>query len=365
MMRLLQSLFAQKKKSRRPSKFRQPRRLTAEALENRNLLSVSPYTLVGLGPVPGSRPAEVASSGMSAQALLATHTTITASTLAALTNESITFTATVTGPTSAVPGGAVEFFDGATIIGGGVLNSAGVATFTTSKLAVGIHRITATYEGNLTYHNSSSPSCCAVSVRQDFLTSTTLAANSPTTYGQLATLTATVKALNLNAGIPAGSIVFTDGQTVLGTVTLTASGTATLTGVKLPAGLNVIIASYQGGGQFDTSSSARCDLAIARASTAMTLATSLPSASVGQSVTFTATVSSLASGTGSPTGSVSFYDGLTLLGTVALNSNGVATFSTSALTVADHTIRAVYQLTTDFLNSSASVVQKVVAKKAS
>jgi hypothetical protein len=186
-----------------------------------------------------------------------------------------------------------------------------------------------------------------------------------TTYGQLATLTATVKALNVNAGIPAGSVTFTDGQTVLGTVPLTASGTAVLTGVKLPVGVNTIIASYQGGGQFDPSSSGRCERDIARASTAMALATSLPSATAGQSITFTATVTSLASGTGAPTGSVYFYDGLTLLGTVTLNSSGVATYSTSALKAGNHAIRAVYEMTADFLNSAATLTQKVAAAKVS
>ena len=201
-----------------------------------------------------------------------------------------------------------------------------------------------------------------MSVRQDFLTSTALIATNPKTYGQLATLTATVKAVNPNAGIPGGTVIFTAGQTVLGSVTLNASGTATLTGVKLPAGLDVIIASYQGAGQFDPSSSARCDRVIVRAGTATTLSSSLPSATAGQNITFTATVASLASGTGSPTGTVSFYDGVTLLGKVALNSSGVATFSTSALKAGNHTIRAVYDLTADFLDSAASVVQKVAAE---
>jgi uncharacterized delta-60 repeat protein len=57
----------------------------------------------------------------------------------------------------------------------------------------------------------------------------------------------------------------------------------------------------------------------------------------GQSVTFTATVS----GT-NPTGTVTFYDGPTALGSpIALNSGG-ATFSTSALAVGSHDVTAAY-----------------------
>ena len=254
-----------------------------------------PFVPAVFAAAPPSGPALFAPPA-APQTLVATHTAITASKLAALTNQTVTFTATVTGSSTGVPGGIVDFYDGATKIGSGTLNSLGQATFSISTLGVGIHKIFATYEGNSTYHGSSSPTSCAVSIRQDFLTSTSLVATSVTTYGQLATLTATVKALNANAGIPAGSVTFTDGQTVLGTAILNASGTAVLTGVKLPVGSNTIIASYQGGGQFDPSSSARCQRDIFRASTALALVTSLPTATVGQSITLTATVTSPASG---------------------------------------------------------------------
>src|SRR5205814_1978449 len=54
----------------------------------------------------------------------------------------------------------------------------------------------------------------------------------------------------------------------------------------------------------------------------------------GQSVTFTATSIVTLPGTGTPTGTVTFKDGATTLGTGALNGSGVATFSTSALSLA-------------------------------
>jgi hypothetical protein len=59
----------------------------------------------------------------------------------------------------------------------------------------------------------------------------------------------------------------------------------------------------------------------------------------GTLVTFTATV---ASGGGTPTGTVSFRDGGTEIGTGTLNGAGVATFQTSALTVEQHTFTAHY-----------------------
>jgi hypothetical protein len=68
-----------------------------------------------------------------------------------------------------------------------------------------------------------------------------------------------------------------------------------------------------------------------------------PSPSVyGQSVTFTAIVGSNISGAGTPSGSVTFVDGTTVLGTATLDADGRATFTTSLLKAGAHTITASY-----------------------
>jgi LPXTG-motif cell wall-anchored protein len=72
-------------------------------------------------------------------------------------NESVTFTATVTDPSSApVTTGSVTFtVDGIPITGGAVaLNSSGIATFDTAALASGAHTVIATYAENDTYGTS-------------------------------------------------------------------------------------------------------------------------------------------------------------------------------------------------------------------
>jgi hypothetical protein len=66
-----------------------------------------------------------------------------------------------------------------------------------------------------------------------------------------------------------------------------------------------------------------------------------PSAS-GQSVTFTATVTAKSPGAGIPTGTVTFKDGPSTLGTGTLNGSGQATFTISALAVGSHAITASY-----------------------
>jgi CSLREA domain-containing protein len=89
------------------------------------------------------------------------------------------------------------------------------------------------------------------------------------------------------------------------------------------------------------------------AATATALMASPNPVPAGQSVTFTATVTT--SGLGTPTGSVQFMDGPTVLQTVAL-TNGSATFSTSFSTPGSHPITAVYQGTPVFAGSTSPAV---------
>ncbi|HTY36645.1 MAG TPA: YDG domain-containing protein [Bacteroidota bacterium] len=82
----------------------------------------------------------------------------------------------------------------------------------------------------------------------------------------------------------------------------------------------------------------------------------------GQALTFTATVSSNG---GSMTGSVSFQEGSTVLGTGTLNASGVATFTTSAIPVfgSPHSIMAVYSGDGNFAGSTSAAVQLTVTTK--
>jgi len=74
------------------------------------------------------------------------------------------------------------------------------------------------------------------------------------------------------------------------------------------------------------------------------------------SVTFTSTVTSTAT---MPTGNVSFMDGSTLLGTVALN-NGTATLMTSSLATGSHNITVVYGGDANYLTASSTAVVETV-----
>jgi uncharacterized repeat protein (TIGR01451 family) len=77
----------------------------------------------------------------------------------------------------------------------------------------------------------------------------------------------------------------------------------------------------------------------------------------GQSVTLTASVSG---GAGTPTGSVTFLDGGSALASnVALNGSGIATFSTSALSVSSHNLSATYSGSGAYLTSTGHFTQTV------
>jgi len=82
-------------------------------------------------------------------------------------------------------------------------------------------------------------------------------------------------------------------------------------------------------------------LAITQASSVVTAAASVSPSGVNQAVTFNASVSIVAPGAGTPTGTVEFRDGSTRLGTVALIS-GSASLTTNGLSATSHTISAIY-----------------------
>jgi hypothetical protein len=275
--------------------------------------------------------------------------------------QSVQFTATVApvAPGSGKPTGSVAFKDGAGTIGTGTLDGTGTATFTTSALAVGGHTITAVYDGDTNFITSTSASV-GETVNQAS-TTTALSAN-PTTsvFGQSVLFTATVAPVAPGSGNPTGSVTFKDGATTIGNGTLDGSGTATFTTSALAVGGHTITAVYDGDTNFVTSTSASASETVDQASTTTALSANPTTSVFGQSVLFAATVAPVAPGSGNPTGSVTFKDGATTIGTRTLDGSGTATFMTSALAVGGHTITAVYDGDTNFdISTSASVSETV------
>jgi hypothetical protein len=191
--------------------------------------------------------------------------------------------------------------------------------------------------------------------------STTTALSSapnPSVSGQSVTLTATVAAVSPGSGTPTGTVEFWNGTAVVGTGALT-GGTASVSTSELPAGTRRLTARYVGSTSFTASTSPAASHVVTKASTTTALS-SAPNPSVsGQSVTLTATVAAVSPGSGTPTGSVRFFNGTSSLGTGTL-SGGTATLSTTALPAGTRSLTARYVGSTSFDASTSPAVSHIV-----
>jgi hypothetical protein len=268
-------------------------------------------------------------------------------------DQPVTFTATIHPAFGGTPTGTVSFEKDGAAFRTGTL-SGGKASFTTSALSVKTHTITAVYGGDGDFNGSTSPGVAEITKAAPTTTALTSSIN-PSKFGQAVTLTATVTPEF--GGDATGTVTFNHLGTVLGKVTISGN-VAKLTITNFVVGTDHIDAIYSGDGNYLTSTSATLAQTIEAASTSTTLVSSSNPSTHGSSVTFTATVKA---GSGpTPTGSVTFKDGSTTLGTGTLNASGVATFKTSALAVGTHSITAAYGGSTDDATStSATLSQKV------
>ncbi len=103
------------------------------------------------------------------------------------------------------------------------------------------------------------------------------------------------------------------------------------------------------------------ELTIAPAATAVTLVSNVPNSLFGQAVTFTAIVTPLAPGAGTANGTITFKDGMKIIGTATL-TNGQAALTTSALETGAHNITAEYSGAANFTASVAPSITQSVSK---
>ncbi|WP_426571063.1 Ig-like domain repeat protein [Aquihabitans sp. McL0605] len=280
-----------------------------------------------------------------------TTTTISSTPNPAQPADTVTFTATTTvdAPGGGVPTGVVAFWDGPSMLGA-VVPTGGVAQLTRSGLSLGTHSVHASYSGDANWAGSDSLPTDQVVARTPTTTALTATAN-PSVFGEAVALKATVATVPAG-GTPTGQVQFTDGATVLGTVTVNGSGVATLTTATLPAGSHPIVASYLGDAGDDVSSSSTVTQVVNKASTTVSVIKLPNPATSGQTVTIKATVSPVAPSGLTPNGTVTFFDGATSLGTATLDASAVATFSSSGFASGSHTIIATFNGTANYLTSS-------------
>jgi hypothetical protein len=191
-------------------------------------------------------------------------------------------------------------------------------------------------------------------------TTITLASSvNPAALKQVVTYRATVT--SQSGGAVTGTVTFQDGGSPIATVALTGNQAACSTSYNV-LGAHSITATYSGDLNNAGSTSAPLTEYIGSfpVSSLTVLTTSASPSLIGQPVMFTATVKPRDSRYGAiPDGElVTFYDGPTAMGSVAL-AGGTAAYTTASLSAKTHTIKATYVGDSIFKPSTGFVTQVV------
>lgn len=254
-----------------------------------------------------------------------------------------------------------------TTSGSGFTTIATVSSSTHTYLATGLTNGTPYYfkvfATNSMGNSASSDEVSATPVT----TSTTVLATSDASseVGDLVTFTATVA----SAGAPAvaGSVTFKRGAGTLGGAAVNpTTGIATFTTAAIPIGSWPIVAEFDGGGAYlpSTSNTVTQTVIYAGGPAPITniLTSDDASAFTGQIVTFTATITRTATGLPVNSGTVTFRDATTTLAVLPVNTTtGLATYTTSALTLGTHPITAEYTGAPFYDSGTSNTVSQVVS----
>jgi hypothetical protein len=280
---------------------------------------------------------------------------LTSSLNPSISGTNVVFTATLSGVGSLIPTGSVTFSDGANALATVQLGATGAGSLQTAALTVGSHAITVSYSGDSNYAVVSSS---LIQTVQSANTQVTLTASAnPATYATPVVLTATVTS---NGGLATGTVNFTDGGIAIGSAALNTGGVATLSISSLAPGTHSIVANYAGDGRASASTSTPLALNV-RQTTSVALATSASPAQTLSAVLLSAAVTN--SGVTPVTGTVTFAEGTTLLGTAAVGATGHATLTVASLAAGNHTIVASYGGdNNDFSSVSPELTQGVLLR---
>jgi hypothetical protein len=274
----------------------------------------------------------------------------------------VSFSATVaiSSPGAGTPTGSVQFqIDGVNFGAPVTLNSGTATSPSTSSLSPGQHTFTALYSGDANVTPGSGSSATQIVAQQSTSTSVT-SSPSPSVFGQAVTFFA---AVSTATGTPTGTVTFMDGTTAIGTASLNASGQATLITGSLAVASHSITATYSGDATFAISTSPALTHQVAQASTATALKSSANPSAYAIPITFTATVTPIAPGSGVPPGTIQFViDGVNVGAPVTLTNGSATSPAIANLAPGAHTISATYSGSANFAAStSAALTQTVTA----
>ena len=280
--------------------------------------------------------------------------------------------------------GTITFYDGSTSLGNAQIADGGVATLTVNTLAAYMpHQLTAVYAGDAN-HPAGTSQAVSLTINGKNLTSwieVNLGVSpNPATPGADVTLSVYDVYLvyscipNCPGMVPVGSgtITFYDGSTPLGTAQFTGGEAATMTVNSLAANMtHQITAVYADNSGTPKGTSTAVPLTVSEEplnGSATQLSVSPNPATVGDDVTLTANVYHIINPCTPKipclvpigSGSVTFYDGSTSLGTAEI-ADGVATMKVNSLEASiTHQLTAVYAGDADTAGSMSDVVAETI-----
>ncbi|MFO0880150.1 MAG: Ig-like domain repeat protein [Gemmataceae bacterium] len=268
-------------------------------------------------------------------------------------------------PAAAIPTGTVTFtIDG--VVGSPELLTGATISRQLTGLSVGAHTVQISYSGDGNYLPSSTTQAIQITVnRANTEVSLSPVPSSPIPKGDTVQFFATVTAVAPGAGIPSGTVFFYDGPVnggiLLGSDDLDSFGIASIATNSLGVGNHTITAFYAGNTDFNSDESS-IPFTIGPALT-QTVITSTPSSTVfGQTVTFTAGVTSANPVNGVPVGTVTFIidGGLVVSPNLSVNSLGSASWSINTLGAGPHSVVAQFNANTNFATSSSDPLNYTV-----
>ena len=299
--------------------------------------------------------AATASTAVSVTAPAATSLAASISPSPAALGQTVTLAATVTSA-AATPTGSITFTDGATALGTVPL-AAGAASLSLSTLSAGLHTITIAYTPDPAFAASSTTR--SVLVGGDATATTLSSSKNPASTTDTVVYTATVSNTSTAAGTaaPAGSVSLSEGDTLLASAPLVASASG-ISVAALPVtlstpGTHILTATYVPATAVSLASTGALTESITAAPPILTTLSATPNpATLGQTITFAATVTSA---TPLPTpATILFSDGAASLGIIPLASDGTATLAVSTFSIGAHQVTAALRTPDSTVSRSTS-----------
>jgi len=286
--------------------------------------------------------------------------TVTASPNPVSFSGGIAFSASLAGTGTSQPSGSVTFFVGSLQICTAALASGDAScTYTYNPgvppiINAGTYTVTAMYTGDSTYAAATLTGTVPLVVTQVPTATTLIDLVTSIFYGQII---ADVAVEQVSPTPDGGTLDFLiDGAVTCSLLFPEPPNTSFCptgpggTGVGYDAGTYTVQSVYSGDTNYLASSTPMYTVVVRPDPTSATLAASTgTSSTVGQSVTFTATIADVYT---TARGTVDFFDGGAQIGTGTVNAQGQASLITAALAVGTHSLTACLVASLDFLASS-------------